>query len=134
MNWSLRLEGYWTVRGTHFSPSAAERATGMPFTTKHEPGELGSRGRYRGVPMPDGYASRDFSVPPETEDLVAANSDLLAELERCLPHYRAAGALHVALHYNVCYSSQCNMEFSPALLRRLAALDVVVALTCYPFE
>lgn len=131
---SLQVEGYWAISGTAFSPSAAEQATQVLFSEKTEPGEICSRGRYRGRPAREGWGKRDFSVPPEDADLVSSNSEVLATLERCVPEYRAAGAQEIILHFNVSYSSQCNLQLTAPLIRRLANLGVDVTLTCFAAE
>ena len=108
MNPSIQVEGYWVVSGTQFSPSAAEQATQVRFAEKTEPGAIGARGRYQGRPAREGWGKRDFSVPPEDADLVSANSEVLALLERCIPVYKTAGAQEITLHFNVGYAGQCK--------------------------
>ncbi|PSM30876.1 hypothetical protein, partial [Haliangium sp. UPWRP_2] len=104
------------------------------FSEKSEPGELGACGRYRGRPAPQGWGKRDFSTAPEDADLVSADSEVLARLERCIPAYRAAGAQEIILHFNVSYASQCNLQLTAPLIRRLAGLGVEVTITCFPAE
>ena len=131
MSPSIQVEGYWAISGTAFSPRAAERATQVIFSEKTEPGEICSRGRYRGKPALQGWGKYDFSVPPEEADLVSSRSEVLAILERCVPEYRTAGAQEIILHFNVSYSSQCNLQLTAPLIRRLANLGVDVTLTCF---
>lgn len=131
MNPSIRVEGYWIVSGTQFSPGAAERATNVFFSQKTEPGELCAHGRYRGRPAPAGWGKCDFSVPPDDADLITANSEVLAMLERCVPEYRTAGAQEIVIHFNVAYANQCNLQLTAPLIHRLAALGVDVTLTCF---
>jgi hypothetical protein len=134
MNPSIHVEGYWTVRGKEFSPSAAEQITQILFSEKSEPGEICVRGRHRGKPAPEGWGKHDFSLPPEGSDLVSSNSEVLTALERCLPVYRAAGAQEVVLHFNVSYSNQCNLQLSAALIHKLANLGIDITLTCFASE
>lgn len=131
---SIQVECYLVVSGTEFSPGAAERATQVLFTEKIEPGEICSRGRYRGKTAPEGWGKRDFSLPPEDADLVSPNSEILATLERCVPEYRTAGAQNIILHFNVSYFSQCNLQLSASLIRKLANLGVDVTLSCFATE
>lgn len=134
MNPSIHVEGYWVASGAEFSPNAAERATQVLFSEKTEPGEICSRGRYRGRPAPEGWGKRDFSVPPEDADLVSSNSEVLATLERCVAVYRTAGAAEIILHFNVSYHNQCNLQLTAPLIRRLANLGIDVTLTCFAAE
>lgn len=134
MNPSIHVEGYWVIRGAEFSPCAVERTTQVLFSEKTEPGEICSRGRYRGRPAPEGWGKHDFSVPPEDADLVSSNSEVLATLERCVPVYKIAGAQEIILHFNVSYSSQCNLQLTAPLIRKLADLGVDVTLTCFAAE
>ena len=134
MNPSIQVEGYWTISGAEFSPSAAERASQVLFSEKIEPGETSSRGRYRGMPASQGWGKHDFLVPPEDVDLISAHSGVLATLERCVPVYKAAGSQEIILHFNISYTSQCNLQFTAPLLRRLANLGVDVTLTCFTAE
>lgn len=131
---SIHVDCYWVVSGTEFSPGAAERATQVLFAEKIEPGEICSRGRYRGRPAPEGWGKRDFSPPPEEADIVSPDSEMLTTLERCVPEYRTAGAQNIILHFNVSYFSQCNLQLSASLIRKLASLGVDVTLTCFATE
>lgn len=134
MNPSIQVEGYWIINGPEFSPSAAERATQVRFSERTEPGEICSRGRYRGKPAPAGWGKHDFSVSQKDADLVPLNSEVLATLERCVPIYRTVGAQEIILHFNVSYSSQCNLQLTAPLIRKLANLGVDVTLTCFAAE
>jgi hypothetical protein len=43
---------------------------------------------------------------------------------------RRHGATDIVLHVDVAYDAQCNLEFSPRLLRALAALRIPFTVTC----
>ncbi|WP_437576740.1 hypothetical protein [Sorangium sp. So ce887] len=134
MNPSIRVEGYWVASGMRFSPGAVECAAQVPFSEKIEPGEIVSRGRYRGRPSLEGWGKYDFSVPPDDADLLSSKSEFLATLERCIPVYKAAGAQEIVLHFDVSYAGQCNLQLTVPLIRRLAELGVDVTITCFAIE
>lgn len=131
---SIHVAGHWMVGGPRFSPGAAEQATQVLFSEKTEPGTIATRGRYRGQPAPQGWGRYEFAVDAPDADLIAADSPVLATLQRCIAAYRAAGAQEITLHFNVAYASQCNLQLSAPLMRQLATLGVDVTLTCFPDE
>jgi len=120
-------EPYLHLQGTAFSPAAAERQTGLSFAEKNELGDLGTRGRYPGQPLPFGSAT--FSAPPG----VVASERLDWILDAVLPHLemlRGLGAIEGWLHSTVYYDVQCNLAYRPDQLRRLAQLGIPYTLSC----
>ena len=114
--------------GELFSPREATSATGLVLCDANEPGELGTVGRYRGIPVPYGAASLE---PPAT---VAAADRLGWLLAAATPHVdtlRGQGAELWRLHLDVRYQAQCNLEFSPEEVAAVAALRVPLTVTCW---
>jgi hypothetical protein len=46
----IDIYAHCSLYGEEFSPTLAERESGVRFERKNEPGELGTIGRYRGKP------------------------------------------------------------------------------------
>src|SRR5262245_57905011 len=93
--------------GEKFSPSKAEQKIGILFTEKHEVGEIGSEGRFKGKPYPFGYAVIGTSAKVENPHQI----EML--LETILPHMdmlRNMGVRYGKLQLTYGYSSQCNLE------------------------
>jgi hypothetical protein len=128
MTW---VESSCMFYGTSFSPSTAERETGLPFHFKNEVGEIGSLGRYRGESLPYG-SSTLFPPYQATKDNAAYGTEWLADV--VLKHraqYEAAGATEMTLSLRVIHDGQCNLEFSPQLLRKIANSGMLLILSCY---
>lgn len=120
-------EPYLQLQGEAFSPAAAERETGLSFSERHEPGETGAKGRYRGRPTPFGSAT--LRAPEEVDP--AERLDWL--LDTVLPHadaLRRLGGLEGWLHSTVYFDAQCNLDYPPDRLRKLARLGVPYTVTC----
>jgi len=125
----IEVTGYFAAMGPLFSPGQVEAATGVRFTTKNEPGELGARGRYRGKAIP--YGRADISGNASGAALVSPDSELLKQALAIIEPCRIAGATSFVLHLDVKYWNQCNLEFSPSFLSAIAALGADVTITCY---
>jgi hypothetical protein len=130
-----------TARGSEFSPDAAERLLGFNLgVRRNEPGDVGIRGKFRGVRVPYGSLILDLGEVAPFKDTVYyddSNADLLPLSMRIFSQpsivdvLRECGATDVVLTVNVAHDGQCNLELGPALLRALAQLNVVVAISCY---
>jgi hypothetical protein len=123
------IEGYVHFYGELFSPSEAEKISGVTFDEKKERGDIGIRGKYKGVPIPYGSAYINFEHPGGDPDLLPVDMPLLNILERFIPPFRAIGAEDISLWVNVFYTSQCNLELSPELLQKLAGLGIPLCIS-----
>lgn len=117
--------------GEHFSPSAAERATGLVLLDKREPGHIGRWGRYQGKPIPYGIASLDApkSVP--------RSEKLLWVLEAAEPHaetLRDLGADRSEVWIVEHFDAQINMAYTPSELKKLARLGLPLCVSGYEVE
>lgn len=113
--------------GDSFSPSAAERETGLVFTSKNEVGDLGKRGRYANLPIPYGAAILE---PP---DDVPTSQRLDWLLDHVLPHLetlRRLGGLNGRLHSIFWFDSNCNLEWNSDQLKKLALLGIPYTSSC----
>ena len=111
MSWLISFE-MW---GEKFHPSQVS----FQFTTQHDPGVIGTRGKYRGRPVP--YGSASYVVPksiPRSEGI----KHLVMIVEPILNAIEVAGATEWNVHIVRRYADQCNEEFSReelALITRL---------------
>lgn len=106
--------------GQAFRPSTVEAA----FSEREDPGEMGKRGRYRGVPVPVGSAT--FCVP-ESEGIRYLH-ETVAPL---LPALRAAGATEFFIHITYHHDGQCALGFTAEEMRMLADLGCEVSVDCW---
>ena len=120
-------EPYLQLQGETFSPAAAEREAGLSFTEKNERGEIGTRGRYAGQPLPFGAAT--LWAPSEIDP--SERLDWI--LDAVLPHLdtlRSLGGMQGWLHSNVYFDTQCNLEYQPEQLQKLAKLGITYTVCC----
>src|ERR1043166_7495069 len=121
---------YLVLWGERFSPRRAEELTGLTLSKKDEPGEIASRGRHKGQPRP--YGAADIEVSKD----VASNHRLESLLELAGPHLetlRKAGVSSCHVHVDVRYWDQCNLEFEPEVIARIAALGLAFTISCYDY-
>lgn len=111
MPWRVSFE-MW---GEEFRPSRVS----FQFTEQHDPGVVGTVGRYRGQPIP--YGSASYVVPSSTP-----NTDRLRHvvhtIEPVLADIRAAGATDYHISIARSYYAQCNEEYSLEELQLIARL------------
>jgi hypothetical protein len=117
-----------TLWGERFSPRRAEEVTGLTLARAVEPGEIGVRGQFKGLPLP--YGAAFLEVPADIE-CARRLAWLVERAERYLAVLRESGATLCQLHLDVRYWDQCNLEFDPEELTRIAALGVLFTITCW---
>jgi hypothetical protein len=78
----------------------AEEMAGVSLSRKHEPGELGARGKFLGKPLPHGGA---FLEPPAEIDPSRRIAWLVDAASRHLGTFREAGARICKFHLDVFY-------------------------------
>jgi hypothetical protein len=121
------------IQGESFSPLSAEKVTGLSFSDKSEVGQLGKVGHYKGIPIPYGACVLRFaemnSLPygPRLEQMIGSLEKHVDLLKKC-------GAQDFVLRLVVSYEAQCNLEFSPVEMNRLANLGIHVTVSCYASE
>ena len=130
----LGITAALTVWGEHFRPSEVEHLTGISFSSRNEPGEVGRKGRYAGVPKP--YGSAELLMEPVTIEAAGGATTLLdvnwlKQLDSIIRYCRDAGATDMAVHVDISYDGQCNLSLSANELAALAALSIPLTMTCY---
>jgi hypothetical protein len=122
-----------SIQGKTFSPLSAEKATKLPFSDKCEVGQLGLVGRLQGKPIPYGACVLRFSKMSSLP-YGARLEQMIGSLEKHIDTLKECGAQDVVLRMVVSYEAQCNLEFSPVEMNRLAIMGVHFAITCYVSE
>jgi hypothetical protein len=117
-----RTQISFIATGDKFRPSSLD----APLSEKEDPGVIGKRGRYRGLPMPHGSAS--FYVPETEEESIRFLHALACPL---MPALRAAGATDFFIHITYHYDQQCTLGFDEEEVRMLAEFGCNVSIDCY---
>ena len=115
----------FSAQGDRFTPSSVS----APFTKSHDPGVIGKRGRYIGVPIPYGMA--EFDVPEEEKEKIRYLHRLV------VPHLsaiKAAGADVLRIHISYGYADQCSLAFSRDEIQMLAEMDCDIPIDCWKGE
>jgi hypothetical protein len=123
----LQLFPSCSLSGEQFSPKRAAEESGVLLQDASEVGELGTLGRYRGLPQPYGMA---FVRAPAEIPAAERLSWIVAAVSRHLPTFRRHGADEVVLDLSVGYKHQCNLVFSPDELRCIADLGIPFTISC----
>jgi len=113
------------ARGDRYKPSQI----GFAFASQHDVGDPATRGRYKGAVYP--YGASEIRVPdsvPRSEIV----SFLVESVKPLLPAMTKAGADDFYVSAAYYFETQCNLEFSPDELAKLASLGCTFALSCYP--
>ena len=120
------------IQGDRFSPAEAERKTGIRFSKKNEPGDIGTIGPYRGKPIP--YGSADLALLTPKEDIqgdLTIDNPLIQTLIQHHATFRACGATTLYVYLAVGYEDQCNMAFDTKLMKALGECDIELWVSCY---
>jgi hypothetical protein len=128
MTW---IEATCEIYGPQYSPTKAEELTKVSFAEKNEVGEIGSLGRYRGIPIP--YGSSTLLPPCQVirDNAYYGVQWLLKTIMENRHLFEAAGATHVGLDLNVKHDGQCNLEFSATMLRAMGDSGIGLTISCY---
>lgn len=110
--------------GADFRPSRVP----FQFTEQHDPGTIGTRYRYRGLPMP--YGSASYVVPPSVPNAERIRH-VVQTIEPVLPAIRAAGATDCHISIGRFYYAQCNEEYSLEELQLIARLGCGFTYSAY---
>ncbi|MGC0154972.1 hypothetical protein ACPRNU_21140 [Chromobacterium vaccinii] len=116
----IAMECSCTLTGVNLDPNSFDYLSQEgDQVSKQFAGGIAVRGRYKGMPIPEG------------------SFHLLGSLERVLDFLEGMGdrdRLNVD-YVNVCllvgHDGQCNFELEPALLLRLGEVNVTLGITCY---
>ena len=113
------------VYGTHFTPSKVA----AKFSSAHDPGALGTMGRYRGVPIP--YGSAEFDAPEAQEKQIEFVFRLAAPFVAAM---RAAGAESLLMHITYHFAGQCAIELLTEELKMVSGLQCDLVIDCFNAE
>lgn len=119
---------YIALFGDSFSPAKVEQETGLKFNQKHEVGQIGQRGRFKGKPFPFGHAIL------EAPEKIEAEAKLEWLLDTALPHtatFRHLGVTYGKIHVTYAYDSQCNLEYEPKIMEKIARAGFSFTITCH---
>jgi hypothetical protein len=114
------------ITGTTFSPRSARMLDGLDLNDPIEPMSLGKRGRYKGVPDPNGSAEIVVPLYEKTQEALA----VLKKLSTAKDALRSLGA-SVTVYMTFGYRGQCNWELSPEVVTALAELRCTVCVSCF---
>jgi len=129
----MKVNIYCNISGPLFSPSMAESKTGISLINKNEPGEIASMGLFRCKPLPCGDGQL---VPDGSAELPYGGrfEQLVGTIEKHIEELKQCGATEFLLSMDVCYDSQCNLEFTPSEMGRISRLGIPLAISCYSGE
>lgn len=115
----VRIRVTCVIKGPTFSPSVAERTTGLSFFKKKEPGRAE-------------LAIQEYG---ELAELSGKNAGALAALARSVEALRRCGATDLRLRFEVEYAGgDCHFELPSELIRRFGELGIPLAVACFPTE
>jgi hypothetical protein len=113
------------AQGDSFRPSKVS----APFSSASDPGEIETKGRFKGKPLPYGAAS--FAAPKEEEAKIAYLHRLVLPF---LPALRAAGADWFRLYISYEYDTQCAIGFTHEEVQMICDLQCDFPIDCWPKE
>jgi len=128
----IRLYADAVFSGDTFSPRLAESITGLTFSSKNEPGEIGLNGRYKGLPHPYGMAILKAPFDSATKTTSQMPEEWIADaLTQHIKDIRSCGATELHVNITVAWKGQCNFGFSEEFLSKIGRLSVHVTVSCY---
>jgi hypothetical protein len=131
----VRVRVTCAMSGPTFSPTTAERTTGLTFHRQSELNQRSSVDRFQGRPATGGSAELVIQEYGELADLSGRNGASLMALGRSIEALRRSGATELQLRFEVEYAgSSCQFELPPELQRRLADLGIPLVVACFPSD
>lgn len=112
----------FSASGESFKPSAIDK----PFSQSEDSGSIGKKGRYKGNPVPEGFAS--FSVPETELNGIKYLHDLVIPL---IPDLHKAGATDFSIHITYHCEDQCALGFSSEEIQMLSDFDCTISIDCW---
>ena len=131
------IAAYLKFDGENYSPQSIENKVGKIFSKKNKVGELGTRGKYRDKPLPYGSGTIYFSHEEldniTDEDLLSTSSDTFIQVKENIQLLKMNSDFS-KFHLQIAYDNQCNMDFSPSLLKAISNLEIDLTISCYRDE
>ena len=125
----IKIRASCLIVGKNFSPMLFSKLSSVRLIDAHEPGDIGSNGRFKGKPTPFGSAS--IEVSDKAEEKWSSFDDLITTLEGCIDGLRKAGASDITFLCSLFHDGQCGFSFSKDQLKRMSALNVDFSVSCY---
>lgn len=125
----ITIEADCEISGAAFSPARARELTGLRLPNGSEPGAPSKKpARPR---REAGYARLNLEAEGIDPGDAEVEEALLSLVEEYASLLREAGAEEFQMWLYVDYQGQCNMEFSPEYLGRLARMGMPLLISCY---
>jgi hypothetical protein len=120
-----------TLSGDQFYPSQliGQIPSDIQMDLVNDPGQIGTTGRYHGIPIPYGHCRILTPDNVNSPDRIEWMADFIL---KHLDTFRAAGTSDIVLHLDWT-GIQGNMEFSAEQLKKIAALNIPLTIA-YRFE
>jgi len=125
----VKIRASCGIKGKSFSPKKFASLSLIPLDEAHEVGAIGLVGIYRGKPIP--YGSATIQVSPKAEEEWSQFDKLLELVEASKEALSHSGAEEVYLSCSLFHDGQCNFGFSMCQLKRIAALNLDLVISCY---
>lgn len=116
------------IVGPAFSPSNVIWLKHTELRDINEPGDIGTKGRYKGLPLPYGSCTIIITEKPGDWNLL---DNLLIVLEAHIDKIRQQGGTEIILYCNVFHDGQCNFEFTGEELEKISKMNISLAISCY---
>jgi hypothetical protein len=113
------------AQGDLFRPSKVN----APFSSASDPGDIETKGRFKGKPLPFGAAR--FDAPKEEEAKIAYLHRVILPF---LPALRAAGADSFRLYISYEYDTQCAIGFTREEVQMICDLQCDFPIDCWQRE
>lgn len=116
--------------GVEFSPKRAEELTGITLENKIEVGEIVSKGRYRGTPIP--YGNGELIPPINFKVANDFGLEWIAlTIYEHIEIFRNCGVENIDLIIGVFYEGQCNFTLPPKALKLIGKMGIELQVSCY---
>lgn len=127
----VKLRPYIEVYGKGFFPSALEDEIKDYFSSFHNPGDIGEKGRFKNASYPFGRALIEPPIGVQEDGHVRW---LFRYLDSNIGKIKNAGGEDIHLKIAIYHNGQCNGELSPEMLSDLANLGVPVLFSVHELD
>lgn len=112
--------------GDNFSAKKVEELTGLTLNNKMKFGEIATRGKYKGTPIP--YGNGELSPPSEYKEKDDFGLEWISLIMKdYISVFRSCGAENIDLVIGVFYEGQCNFT----LPSKAGELGIELQVSCY---
>jgi hypothetical protein len=114
--------------GDKFSPTKAENVTGLIFSDKIEYGDIGIRGKYKGIAVPYGSGTLKVSKDIDMNDRILWLTEALSGKIEAL---RTLGSDEPHIYIGYFYKDQCNLTLTKTEIAAISELNLEFCFSCY---